>query len=83
MAKQTVPHKYSQRTFRPWPENQLNFDFAEKQRFNVSELINEIVAKNFKRHVATKIKLDALAMEKRFGKSTSRTNTKSLVSKSR
>ena len=42
------------RTFRPWPENQREFAFAEKLKFNVSELLNEIVAKHLRRHVEHK-----------------------------
>ncbi len=33
----------------------MHFEFAEAQRFNVSELINEIVAKHFKRHLEHKV----------------------------
>ena len=80
MKTDTVPRTYPKRSFRPWPENQLNFDFAEHQRFNVSELINEIIAKNFKKHVALKIRLNQLAVEKQFARGNV---SKKLSSKSR
>lgn len=44
-----VPHTNKPRTFRPWPENQMHFDFAERSGVNVSEVLNQIVAKHFKR----------------------------------
>jgi hypothetical protein len=47
--------KKPSRTFRPWPQNQMHFEFAEANRFNVSELLNEIVAKHFKRHLEQKV----------------------------
>ena len=53
MATTVTPIKPS-RTFRPWPENQREFAFAEKLKFNVSELLNEIVAKHLRRHVEHK-----------------------------
>lgn len=43
------------RSFRPWPESQQLFLFAEAQRFNVSELLNEIVVKHLRRHIQTKV----------------------------
>lgn len=41
----------------------MHFDFAEQQRFNVSELINEIVAKHFKRHLAHKVHAQTRALQ--------------------
>lgn len=46
--------KYPQRTFRPWPENQAHFEFAEQIKLNVSELLNEIVARHFQAHIKRK-----------------------------
>ena len=46
----------------------------------MSELINEIIAKNFKKHVATKIRLNQLAVEKQFARGNV---SKKLSSKSR
>ena len=40
----------------------MHFEFAEQQRFNVSELINEIVAKHFKRHLETKVHAQTKAL---------------------
>jgi len=48
--------KHPSRTFRPWPENQQHFEFAETHRLNVSELINEIVAAHFAHHVQSRVK---------------------------
>ena len=42
------------RTFRPWPENQERLEFAEKLDLNVSEVINEVLRDNLKRHLETK-----------------------------
>lgn len=51
----SVPHTSKPRTFRPWPDNQAQFQFAESIRLNVSELINEVVAKHLWRHIKDKI----------------------------
>jgi hypothetical protein len=44
------------RTFRPWPENQERLEFAEKLDLNVSEVINEVLQQNLKRHLESKTK---------------------------
>jgi hypothetical protein len=47
---------YVQRTFRPWPKNQERLSFAEKIDLNVSELINEVLEANLKKHLELKTK---------------------------
>jgi hypothetical protein len=42
------------RTFRPWPENQVRLELADKGGLNVSELINEVINKHFADHVKEK-----------------------------
>lgn len=64
MTKTPLCHKA--RSFRPWPENQREFEFAEKLQFNVSELLNEIVARHFRRHV--KLKANAISRLSRVAK---------------
>lgn len=71
--------KRPQRNFRPWPENQMHFEFAEKQNYNVSELINEIVAKHFTRHLKHK----AHAQTKALQQLAPARNTKPQLTKSR
>jgi hypothetical protein len=61
--KTSVPHSNKSRTFRPWPENQKQFAFAESRKLNVSELLNELVAKHFTRHVALKTAATQRALE--------------------
>lgn len=48
--------KYIQRTFRPWQENQERLAFAERVGLNVSEVINEVLKGNLKRHLEAKLK---------------------------
>jgi len=48
--------KPSPRTFRPTPDNQRQFAFAEKLRLNVSELLNEVCARHFERAVKLKVR---------------------------
>lgn len=60
----TIPTpKSKHRTFRPWPETQQLFAFAEVQKFNVSELLNEIVVKHMRRHIAHKVHAQSRAIE--------------------
>ena len=59
----TTTKKHPQRNFRPWPENQREFEFAEKQRFNVSEILNELVARHFRRHLTLKLHAQQRAMK--------------------
>lgn len=47
--------KLSPRTFRPWEENQDRLEFADKLGFNVSELINEVLAENLQSHMERKV----------------------------
>lgn len=69
----SVPHSTSKsRTFRPWPDNQTQFAFAESQRLNVSELLNEIVSKHFKSHVRQKLAATQRELERQFGPARSR-----------
>lgn len=49
------------RTFRPWPANQSVLHRAEIVGFNVSELLNEIVAKHLRRHIEHKAEAQARA----------------------
>lgn len=51
MATQT---SLKQLNFRPWPANSFALQRAKVAGFNISELLNEIVAKHLKRHVETK-----------------------------
>lgn len=67
MANPSVPHNNVKRTFRPWPQNQTQFAFAESRRLNISELINEVVAKHFRSHVAQKLAADKREFERQFG----------------
>ena len=47
--------KYAQRTFRPWRENQERLAFAAQQLgLNISEVINEVLQENLRRHLETK-----------------------------
>lgn len=50
-----------QRSFRPWPANQSVLHRAEIVGFNVSELLNEIVAKHLRRHIEHKAEAQARA----------------------
>lgn len=43
-----------QRNFRPWPENQTILESADRAGFNVSELLNEVIAKHLQRHLQSK-----------------------------
>jgi post-segregation antitoxin (ccd killing protein) len=49
--KKTVP-----RNFLPWPENEERLEFAKKIGLNVSEVINESLAKALKATIDTKAK---------------------------
>ncbi len=49
--KKTVP-----RNFRVWPENQERLEFADKIGLNVSEIINECLAKTLKPVIDAKAK---------------------------
>lgn len=51
--------KTVQRTFRAWPENQERLEFADKVGLNVSEVINEVLAKSLK------VTLEKMLKEKR------------------
>ena len=44
------------RSFSPWPENQERLEFANRIGLNVSEVINEVLKQNLKRHLETKTK---------------------------
>lgn len=55
--------KYPNRSFRPWPQTQQLFAFAEDQKFNVSELLNEIVVKHLKRHIEHKVNAQTRALQ--------------------
>lgn len=44
------------RTFRPTSDNEAAFQFAEKHELNISELINEVLSRHFRRHMREKAK---------------------------
>lgn len=48
--------KPTPRSFKAWPENQARLAFAEKLDLNVSEVINEVLKLNLKRHLEAKLK---------------------------
>ena len=48
--------KTGQRGFRPHPEVQKRLEFAEQRGLNVSEIINEVLAKGLKQHLEQKMR---------------------------
>jgi len=42
--------------FRAWPENQERLEFARRVGLNPSELINEVLKENLKKHLEAKVK---------------------------
>ena len=43
-------------TFRPWPENKERLEFAKKIGFDLSEVVNEVLAKHLKPTLELKTK---------------------------
>ncbi len=50
------------RTFRPWPDNEKKFHVAQEAGLNVSELLNELCARHWQRHVALKTRIQSRAV---------------------
>jgi hypothetical protein len=46
------------RSFRPTPLAQKQFEYAEKCRINVSELINEVITRHFGAHLKRRAKTE-------------------------